>query len=256
MDEDTENLLTGLRLHKDSDGIAEFMLQLEREGPCPPMYAFREGLRFIANKRQEKKIATWMTTARFPSNFCATQFDPKLSSISAKKLEELTGLTWLERGENLLMSGPTGLGKTLLSVHIGKQAVVRGYRTFFIEEKDMTERLIEARNTSPQAYKRRMQHYRSQDLLIIDDVGRVGERSEGFCEILHARHADRKSTIITTNQAIAHWACCDTLSLHLRASTERFLEFAHNLAFRGESLRLLAYQRKNSRVVKNKDDAR
>ena len=36
MDEDTENLLTGLRLHKDSDGIAEFMLQLEREGPCPP----------------------------------------------------------------------------------------------------------------------------------------------------------------------------------------------------------------------------
>ena len=140
MDEDTENLLTGLRLHKDSDGIAEFMLQLEREGPCPPMYAFREGLRFIANKRQEKKIATWMTTARFPSNFCDTQFAPKLSSIYEKKLEELTGLAWLERGENLLMSGPTGLGKTLLSVHIGKQAVVRGYRTFFIEEKEMTER--------------------------------------------------------------------------------------------------------------------
>ena len=232
MDEDTENLLTGLRLHKDSDGIAEFMLQLEREGPCPPMYAFREGLRFIANKRREKKIATWMTTARFPSNFCATQFDPKLSSISAKKLEELTGLAWLERGENLLMSGPTGLGKTLLSVHIGKQAVVKGYRTFFIEEKEMTERLIEARNTSPQAYKRRMQHYRSQDLLIIDDVGRVGERS------------------------VANWACSDSLSLHLRASTERFLEFAHNLAFKGESLRLLAYQRKNSRVVKNKDDSR
>ena len=43
MDEDTENLLTGLRLHKDSDGIAEFMLQLEREGPCPHMYAIREG---------------------------------------------------------------------------------------------------------------------------------------------------------------------------------------------------------------------
>ena len=54
MDEDTENLLTGLRLHKDSDGIAEFMLQLEREGPCPPMYAFREGLRFIANCSKRK----------------------------------------------------------------------------------------------------------------------------------------------------------------------------------------------------------
>lgn len=86
MDEDTENLLTGLRLHKDSDGIAEFMLQLEREGPCPPMYAFREGLRFIANKRQEKKIATWMTTARFPSNFCATVGGRQKRNISVRRI--------------------------------------------------------------------------------------------------------------------------------------------------------------------------
>ena len=87
--------------------------------------------------------------------------------------------------------------------------------------------------------------------MIIDDVGRVGERCEGFCEILHARHADRKSTIITTNQAIANWSCDEALSLHLRASTERFLELAQNLTFQGESLRLRAFQKRNSRLTKD-----
>ena len=251
MDEDLNKLLAALRLQKDAEGITEFMLGLDRDGPSSTLEAFRAGLRFIADKRQAKKIATWMTTARLPSSFFAATFDPKLSSISAKKLDELMRLTWVERGENLLLSGPTGLGKTLLSVHLGKQAVGKGYRTFFIEEKALAERLYDARNTNRQAYKRQLQHFRSQDLLIIDDVGRVGERCEGFREILHARHADRKSTIITTNQAIANWSCDDALSLHLSASTERFLELAQNLTFQGESLRLRAFQKRNSRLTKD-----
>lgn len=175
--------------------------------------------------------------------------EPKLCPISAKKLSELDGLTWLERGENLLLSGPTGLGKTLLSVHLGKQAVAKGYRTFFIEERALVDRLNDARNTGAAAYRRQMQHFRSQDLLILDDIGRVGERCEGFCEILHARHSERKSTIITTNQKLAHWACDESLSLHLRASTDRFLEFAHHYNFTGKSLRLQAYERINSRAL-------
>ena len=113
-DEDLDKLLVSLRLQKDAEGIELFMLQMEKEGHCSPLHAFREGLRYISKKRQEKKMATWMTTARFPSGLFATHFEPKLCPISAKKLSELDGLTWLERGENLLLSGPTGLGKTLL----------------------------------------------------------------------------------------------------------------------------------------------
>lgn len=72
--------------------------------------------------------------ARFPRSFSASIVDPRLSSISAKKLDELTRLTWAERGENLLLSGPTGLGKTLLFIRLGKQAIDKGYRTFVIEK--------------------------------------------------------------------------------------------------------------------------
>lgn len=75
-DEDLDKLLVSLRLQKDAEGIELFMLQMEKEGHCSPLHAFREGLRYISKKRQEKKMATWMTTARFPSGLFATHLNP------------------------------------------------------------------------------------------------------------------------------------------------------------------------------------
>lgn len=69
--------------------------------PLRRIRAFRARLYFIAGNCQTKKIATRMTTARFPSRFFVASFDSKLSTISTRKLNELTELTWLERCENL-----------------------------------------------------------------------------------------------------------------------------------------------------------
>ena len=219
--------LTSLRLAKDSQGLTELMLSLERDGGCSPMQAIYSALKLINDNRGQKKKATWMTTARFPSWANSVTFDPKLCCVPTKKLEELMDLQWLVRGENLLMNGPTGLGKSLLSVVLGKRAVLAGYRTFFIEEKAMNEL--------------------SQDLLIIDDVGRVGDRTGGFCEVLHERHGLNKSTIITTNFPMAEWRCSEEVRGDLKPSSERFLERAHNLHFQGASLRLAAYKKRNSK---------
>lgn len=219
--------LTSLRLAKDSQGLTELMLSLERDGGCSPMQAVYSALKLINDNRGQKKKATWMTTARFPSWANSVTFDPKLCCVPTKKLEELMDLQWLVRGENLLMNGPTGLGKSLLSVVLGKRAVLAGYRTFFIEEKAMNEL--------------------SQDLLIIDDVGRVGDRTGGFCEVLHERHGLNKSTIITTNFPMAEWRCSEEVRGDLKPSSERFLERAHNLHFQGASLRLAAYKKRNSK---------
>lgn len=238
--------LTSLRLAKDSQGLTELMLSLERDGGCSPMQAVYSALKLINDNRGQKKKATWMTTARFPSWANSVTFDPKLCCVPTKKLEELMDLQWLVRGENLLMNGPTGLGKSLLSVILGKRAVLAGYRTFFIEEKAMNERLLD-KSKDPASYKRQMQHFLSQDLLIIDDVGRVGDRTGGFCEVLHERHGLNKSTIITTNFPMAEWRCSEEVRGDLKPSSERFLERAHNLHFQGASLRLAAYKKRNSK---------
>lgn len=237
--------LTDLRLIKDSQGLSELLLSLEREG-CSPTEAFCQGLELIANNRGQKKKATWMTTARFPSWANLVTFDPKLCCVPAKKLEELMDLQWLARGENLYLNGPTGLGKSLLAVVLGKRAVLAGYRTFFIEEKAMNERFLEKLN-DPAAYKRQVQHYISQDLLIIDDVGRVGDRTSGFCDVLHERHGQTKSTIITSNFLISEWRCAAEICSDLVPSSERFLERAHNLRYHGKSLRLEAFKKRNSK---------
>ena len=74
--------LTDLRLIKDSQGLSELLLSLEREG-CSPTEAFCQGLELIANNRGQKKKATWMTTARFPSWANLLNFPPIFTLTSA-----------------------------------------------------------------------------------------------------------------------------------------------------------------------------
>lgn len=117
------------------------MLSLERDWGRSPIQAVYSALKLIVDNRGQKKKVTWMTTARFPSWANSVTFDPKLCCVPTKKLEELMDLQWLVRGENLLMNGPTGLGKSLLSVVLGKRAVLAGYVIRLFEESNRFSRL-------------------------------------------------------------------------------------------------------------------
>ena len=252
--------LKELRLQKDSVNVEELLIDLqneENEGLSPREIVTRI-LHSIWDCRQDKKLLTWTTTACFPKRFTSTPFNMQLLNIPRKTAEEFLGCDWIGRSENLLMCGPSGLGKTHLSVAIGQQAILKGYRTRFVDAPDFFQALHDAFTNGMPLYQRKLQSLDCVDLLIIDDMGNgtvPPESGSFFYEIMDRRYNKGLSTIITTNKTVASWSAALGDSTSVRAALDRFLESAYKLKFKGKSLRLARFNERNKTNFEDCADA-
>lgn len=96
--------------------------------------------------RRLKGVERGLRLARFPYIKTLEQFDLGFQpSIDRKLVRELAGLGFVERGDNLLLLGPPGTGKTMLAVALGIKAIEAGHRVLFLTLETLTTRLRRAR---------------------------------------------------------------------------------------------------------------
>jgi DNA replication protein DnaC len=152
-------------------------------------------------------------------------------------VERLAGLDFVARGDNVLLRGPSGVGKTMLAQNLGHAALVAGYTVRFTTLAAALADLL--RQESVPAFERRLKRYLRPDLLILDELGYLpcdSRAADILYNILSRRHEER-SVVITTNLAFKQWGTVFPGAACVGALVDRFAQHCHRVDIDADSWR-------------------
>lgn len=152
-------------------------------------------------------------------------------------VKNLFGLSFLERRENVVFTGPVGVGKTFLAAALGHSVCRTQKNVLFIRGDVMLRQLRQSRGDN--STERLMRKLIAVDLLIIDDFGLrklTHEQSSDVYELIVERHR-KASTIVTSNRDIDEWTPLFDDPLLAQSAIDRFANNAHQISMEGESYR-------------------
>ena len=160
--------------------------------------------------------------------------------VKKSQVEELAGLGFVERHENVVLIGPSGVGKTHLAIALGYRAAQAGIKTRVMTAADLLLVLTTAylQNNLKSVMNRTIKAYR---LLIIDEIGYLPmnrEQANLFFQVIAALY-EKGSLIVTSNLPFGQWGTRFAQDATLTAALlDRLLHHAHIVPIVGQSYRL------------------
>jgi DNA replication protein DnaC len=157
-----------------------------------------------------------------------------------KQLQELTSLAFIERAENIVLLGPSGVGKSHLAISLAYQAIQRSTKVRFITAADLMLQLATAKKQDRlDAYLKRS--ILSPKLLVIDEIGYLpfGRAEANLFFNVIAKRYEVGSVIVTSNLPFSQWSTAFAEDQTLTAALlDRLLHHAHIVQISGNSYRL------------------
>ena len=186
-----------------------------------------------------KNIAMRTAMARFPFVKPLETFDFAYQpSVDRKQVTELASCHFIEHGDNVIVLGPPGVGKTHLAVSLGLKAIEAGYRVLFTSAAHLFATLTKAHGDGRLDEKLKL--YTTPRLLIIDEIGYLPIDRQGanlFFQLISRRY-ERGPMILTSNQSFGAWGEVFGDRVIATAILDRLLHHAVTLNIRGNSYRL------------------
>ncbi len=149
----------------------------------------------------------------------------------------LAGCRWIREHHNVIITGPTGVGKSYLACALAHKACREGFRVLYLRAPRLFDDLALAKADG--RYRRVLAAYARLDLLVIDDWGLASlteEQRRDVLEILEDRH-DLRSTLIASQLPIEKWHKVIGDPTLGDAILDRLVHNAHKLTLKGDSLR-------------------
>lgn len=161
----------------------------------------------------------------------------KERNLSKEQVLQLADCSYIERAENILISGATGSGKSFLACAFGHQGCVMGYKTLYLNLNRFIEKVIHSKLDG--SFLKLLNQIEKINLLILDDFGLAPLDQNtrlALLQILEDRYG-RKSIIIASQLPIGKWHESIGEPTLADAMMDRLLANAHRLELKGESLR-------------------
>lgn len=244
--------LRKLRLVKSGERL-EALLQDAAARELPYAEFLEQVLGEEVASKQAKNIAMRTAMARFPFVKPLETFDFAYQpSVDKKQLVQLASCHYIEHGDNVIVLGPPGVGKTHLAVSLGMKAIEAGYRVLFTTAAHLIAVLTKAHGEG--RLDEKLKVYTTPRLLIIDEIGylpidRLGANL--FFQLISRRY-ERGPMILTSNQSFGAWGEVFGDRIIATAILDRLLHHAVTLNIRGNSYRLK--EKLKAGLVRSADD--
>ncbi len=204
--------------------------------------SFEERLGLLVDReiteREDRRLTSRLRQAKLKHSACVEDIDYRQARNLDKSLvRDLAHCQWIRKHLNLLITGPTGVGKTWIACALAHKACCEGYSALYLRLPRLLESLPIAKGDG--SYAKLLAKLAKIDVLILDDWGLApltAEHRRDLLEIIEDRH-DSRSTIVTSQLPIEQWHDMIGDPTLADAILDRLVHSAYKISLKGESMR-------------------